>query len=87
MGFGWTETLLIFGIILLIFGPKKLPELARNLGSSINVFKNEVSKTTESLEDGLPSDPLEDETVEADPDQTSSTPEETPKDSGTASKS
>lgn len=71
MGFGWTETLLIFGVILLIFGPNKLPQLARNLGSSINVFKEEVSKTTEGIEENVPSQPLEDEAVGTDKEETS----------------
>ncbi|MFB6346877.1 MAG: twin-arginine translocase TatA/TatE family subunit [bacterium] len=61
MGFGWTETLLIFGVILLIFGPSKLPELARNLGSSINVFKEEVTKAKDSIEEEVPSQPLEEQ--------------------------
>lgn len=39
MGFGWTELVLIFLIILLFFGGKRLPGLARSLGSGINEFK------------------------------------------------
>ncbi len=35
---GW-EIWLVFIIILLIFGPKKLPELARGLGKAIREFK------------------------------------------------
>ena len=31
--------LLIFGIALLVFGPKKLPELGKGLGDSIRGFK------------------------------------------------
>jgi sec-independent protein translocase protein TatA len=31
--------LVIFGIALLVFGPKKLPELGRGLGDSIRGFK------------------------------------------------
>lgn len=61
MGFGWTEILLIFGIILLVFGPNKLPQLAKNLGSSINVFKEEVTKAQSSLEDSTPSEPIEED--------------------------
>ena len=34
-----THLLLILGIALLVFGPKKLPELGRALGESIRVFK------------------------------------------------
>jgi sec-independent protein translocase protein TatA len=32
--------LIIFGIALLVFGPKKLPELGKGLGESIRGFKN-----------------------------------------------
>ena len=41
---GW-EMILILAVILIIFGPKKLPEFARGLGQSIKEFKkasNEV---------------------------------------------
>ena len=31
--------LIIFGIALLVFGPKKLPELGKGLGESIRGFK------------------------------------------------
>ncbi|MFQ3597199.1 MAG: twin-arginine translocase TatA/TatE family subunit, partial [Chloroherpetonaceae bacterium] len=36
---GFQELLIIFIIILLLFGAKKLPELARGLGKGINEFK------------------------------------------------
>jgi len=38
-GLGWPEILIILVIVLLLFGAKKLPELARSLGKSINEFK------------------------------------------------
>lgn len=34
-----THLLLIFGIALLVFGPKKLPELGKGIGDSIRGFK------------------------------------------------
>jgi sec-independent protein translocase protein TatA len=34
-----THLLMIFGIALLVFGPKKLPELGKGLGESIRGFK------------------------------------------------
>ncbi len=37
---GLTEILLILGIILLLFGGKKIPELMKGLGTGIKEFKN-----------------------------------------------
>lgn len=39
MPFGFWEILIIFVIILIIFGPKKLPQLARSLGKAVGEFK------------------------------------------------
>ncbi len=36
---GWSELLIIFFIVLIIFGPRKLPEVAEALGQSIQKFK------------------------------------------------
>lgn len=38
-GLGAGELLLIFGIAILFFGSKKIPELAKGLGQGINEFK------------------------------------------------
>ncbi|GIV23317.1 MAG: twin-arginine translocase TatA/TatE family subunit [Bacteroidia bacterium] len=38
-GLGYGEWLLIFGVLLLLFGGRKLPELARGLGASIREFR------------------------------------------------
>jgi sec-independent protein translocase protein TatA len=35
--------LLIFGIAVLVFGPKKLPELGKGLGEAIRGFKSAVN--------------------------------------------
>jgi sec-independent protein translocase protein TatA len=35
--------LVIFGIALLVFGPRKLPELGKGLGEAIRGFKNSLS--------------------------------------------
>jgi len=36
---GWPETIFIFVLALLLFGPRKLPELGRTLGKAITEFK------------------------------------------------
>jgi TatA/E family protein of Tat protein translocase len=36
---GWPETLFILVVVVLLFGAKKLPELARGLGQSLGEFK------------------------------------------------
>jgi sec-independent protein translocase protein TatA len=38
---------LIFGIALLVFGPKKLPELGRGLGESIRGFRGAIAEGKE----------------------------------------
>jgi sec-independent protein translocase protein TatA len=45
--------LVVFGIALLVFGPKKLPELGKGLGESIRGFKSAIS----AKEEEKPSDP------------------------------
>jgi len=47
---GFPELVVIFTLALLIFGPRKLPELGKSLGKSIGEFKratNELKKTWE----------------------------------------
>ena len=39
--------LVILGIALLVFGPKKLPELGKGLGDGIRGFKNALNGTDE----------------------------------------
>ncbi|MDA0327661.1 MAG: twin-arginine translocase TatA/TatE family subunit [Gemmatimonadetes bacterium] len=44
--FGVWEALLVFGIIVMLFGAKKLPMLARGLGTGIRNFKGELRDPT-----------------------------------------
>jgi sec-independent protein translocase protein TatA len=52
---GMTEILLILAVLLLLFGGKKLPELARGLGRSIKEFRKGQQDETGSDESGKPS--------------------------------
>lgn len=53
--FGTQELFLILIIALVIFGPKKLPEIGKAIGKSINEFKGAVSgdKGTDSSEKAI----------------------------------
>jgi TatA/E family protein of Tat protein translocase len=48
-GIGTTELIIIMFIILLIFGAKKLPELAQGLGKGIREFKKASNDIQEEL--------------------------------------
>jgi len=44
---GGTELLVIFGIIVLLFGAKKIPDLAKGIGKGIKNFKSEMKEVDE----------------------------------------
>ncbi len=55
-----THLLLILIIVLIIFGPKKLPEIGKSLGQAIRGFKDGINQAKEAMnepEDKKPSDP------------------------------
>lgn len=41
---GWTEVIIILGVAVFIFGPKKIPELGSALGKTLRGFKEEIDK-------------------------------------------
>ncbi|TCJ02484.1 twin-arginine translocase TatA/TatE family subunit [Cytobacillus praedii] len=43
--------ILILTVALIIFGPKKLPEIGRSLGKSLQEFKKATKEITEDTED------------------------------------
>jgi sec-independent protein translocase protein TatA len=48
---GMPELVVILFIALIVFGPRKLPELGRSLGSAILEFKKATNSLRQSLED------------------------------------
>ncbi len=48
-GLGFPELMLIFVIALIVFGPKKLPELGRSLGRALQEFKKASEEFQESM--------------------------------------
>ncbi|MCK8492503.1 MULTISPECIES: Sec-independent protein translocase subunit TatA/TatB [Spirosoma] len=53
MGLGGQEMVFIFLALLLLFGAKKIPELARGLGKGIKEFKDATKDVRENIEEGL----------------------------------
>lgn len=49
-GLGLSELIVIFLVVLLLFGGKALPEIAKGLGQAIRIFKKEVKDVHESIE-------------------------------------
>lgn len=91
-GVGMSELVVIFVIALLVFGPKKLPELARSLGQALAYFKRASDDFRETIQTEM--DALEEEerrkavglTPEAaPPPEPASTDLGTPRDAGEAS--
>ena len=58
LGLGGSELILVLGVALLLFGGKKLPELAKGLGQGIKEFKKATGNATEeirhAIEDPVP---------------------------------
>jgi TatA/E family protein of Tat protein translocase len=61
---GFPELLLVFVVVLLVFGPKKLPEFAKLLGKALREFRSTVDQAKAAIQDevykeGL-ADPMKD---------------------------
>jgi sec-independent protein translocase protein TatA len=56
-----THLMVIFGIVLLVFGPKKLPELGKGIGEGIRGFKSAMK------DHELPSDQITNPPSASDP--------------------
>jgi sec-independent protein translocase protein TatA len=53
-GIGPMELIVILMIALLVFGPKKLPDLGRSVGAGMREFKNSVTGGGDDERDELP---------------------------------
>lgn len=53
---GW-EIVLILAVVLILFGAKKLPELAKGLGTGIKEFKKATREVTEEIQNAADDTP------------------------------
>ena len=57
IGFGTPEIAIIAGIIVLLFGAKKVPELCRSLGQGVKEFKHASKNLLDEEEEEKKSEP------------------------------
>jgi sec-independent protein translocase protein TatA len=48
-----TELLIILGVVLLLFGGKKIPELMKGIGRGIKEFNNARNSVEEEIKEGM----------------------------------
>lgn len=49
---GWTEMLVVALFILIFFGAKKIPEIARGMGKGIREFKDATKEIKNEIDEG-----------------------------------
>ncbi len=74
-GIGLPEIAVIAGIALVVFGPKRLPELGRTLGKTLkglqsasNEFETEIKKAMSEPDQVIEENPKKSENIEISPD-------------------
>jgi sec-independent protein translocase protein TatA len=50
---GFPELMIILVVALIVFGPRKLPELGRSLGKSLNEFKRASNELRNTLDEEI----------------------------------
>jgi TatA/E family protein of Tat protein translocase len=68
---GMPELLIILVIALIIFGPRKLPELGRSLGKSLGEFKRASNELRNTLEEEVRVEEQKDQRAKIEAEQTS----------------
>lgn len=53
---GWGEMLIIALFILIFFGAKKIPEIARGMGRGIREFKDATKEVKKEINEGMKED-------------------------------
>lgn len=48
-GLGWPELLVIALVVLLVFGPRRLPEIAESFGTSIKKFRRATQEAKDEV--------------------------------------
>ncbi|MDQ3396458.1 MAG: twin-arginine translocase TatA/TatE family subunit [Deinococcota bacterium] len=73
--FGIWEILIILVVILLLFGPKRLPELAKNVGQSVREFRKGIKDMKNDIEMDISDDRKETVTTTSTPPKAPTVPD------------
>jgi sec-independent protein translocase protein TatA len=71
--FGGWEIILILAVVLILFGAKKLPELAKGLGTGIKEFKKATREVTDEVQKAADDTPAPSNPTVKDPAQPAQT--------------
>ena len=55
---GWQELMIIMVIVLIVFGPGKLPQVGSQLGKALKTFRE--AKDSDADDDAMPNKPVQD---------------------------
>lgn len=53
VGIGWQELILIFLVVLLIFGARRIPDIAQGIGKGIREFKKALRDTEDEIKNNI----------------------------------
>lgn len=65
-GIGFQEMLIILVVVLIFFGPKRLPDLAKSLGKGIAEFKKASEEVRKGIDEAVREESLEESRPPAD---------------------
>jgi sec-independent protein translocase protein TatA len=80
-GIGFQEMLIILVVVLIFFGPKRLPDLAKSMGKGLAEFKKASEEVRKGIEEAVKEDEIAPESA-----KTASPPAVSPDPSGSATK-
>ena len=66
---GMPELIVIFVIALLVFGPRKLPELGRSLGKSLGEFKRASNELRNTLDEEIRAEEVKEQRAKTEAEQ------------------